>query len=235
MKVKRRTARNTMKKATGSSLIKAGVFIALVQFFLLIPCSSLRAQEQPADAATIRIIREGVAKAVQETSTMTAAFTQEKEMSMLSEKIVSNGRISFKKEKMLRWEYIQPVSYIIVIRNDQISVKDNARVSQFSVTSSKVFREVNRIIMGSIQGTLLSDDKNFSTSYASTPGAWVVKLKPLSPKLKETLSEITILFDRKTFTVTRVDLAEPGGDHTKILFSDKKFNQPLPDEIFMVH
>jgi outer membrane lipoprotein-sorting protein len=169
------------------------------------------------------------------THSITCDFTQEKEMSLISEKLFSSGKFFLKKEKMLRWEYLSPFSYIIVIKNDQISIKDDNKVNQFNTQSNKVFSEINRVILGSIQGTLLSDEKNFKASYFEGPAGWVVKLQPLSSRLRESLSEIVIWFDRKDYTVNRLDMHEPGGDQTRINFSSKKLNQPIADEVFTVN
>jgi outer membrane lipoprotein-sorting protein len=192
-------------------------------------------QGKPVDGATIGIIKAGIRETAQKTKTLASDFTQEKEMSMIREKIISKGKFYFKKERMLRWEYLQPFNYLIIIRDEQISIKDDNKVNQFNMMSNKVFQEINRIILGSIRGTLVSDEKNFKATFYDSGTAWVVKLKTLSPGLKSSLSEINIYFDRKDYSVNRLEMAEPGGDFTRITFSDKKVNQPMDDEKFLVH
>jgi outer membrane lipoprotein-sorting protein len=193
------------------------------------------AQEKPLDEATIVSLKSHVKEAAQNTLTISSDFIQEKEMGMIAEKIISRGKFCFKKEKMLRWEYQQPFSYIIVINNDRISVKDENKVNQFNVQSNTVFMEINRVILGSIQGTLLSDEQNFKATFSGNSTSWIVKLKTLAPKLKESLSEIVIYFDRTDYTVNRLDMNEPGGDCTTIRFTARKFNQPIADEKFQLH
>ena len=204
----------------------------LVQSWMLNQAFS---QNRSMDAASVESLKMHVKEAAQNTRTIASDFTQEKEMSMISEKITSRGKFYLKKEKMLRWEYLQPFPYIIVINNDQISIRDENRVNQFNVQSNKVFLEINRVILGSIQGTLLSDEQNFKASFFENSTSWVVKLKTLAPKLKESLSEIVIWFDRKDYAVSRIEMNEPGGDCTKISFTDRKINQPIAHEKFMLH
>ncbi|MEI7663996.1 MAG: outer membrane lipoprotein carrier protein LolA, partial [Bacteroidota bacterium] len=112
-------------------------------------------QSKPVTPAIIGQIKAGVSEAALKTQTITSDFVQEKNMSMIREKIVTKGKFYFKKERMLRWEYLQPFSYIIVIRNDQVSIRDENKVSQFNVQSNKVFQEINRVILGCVRGTLL--------------------------------------------------------------------------------
>jgi outer membrane lipoprotein-sorting protein len=205
-----------------------------ILFFLLLGCIAGNAQRSLSDASEIARIKKGAADAAGRTSTIISGFTQEKEMNILEEKIRSSGKFYFKKEKLLRWEYIQPYSYIIVINNDRITVRDEKKTSQFDARSNKVFTEVNRIIVGSIRGTLLNDEQNFSASFADGSTAWIVKLVPLSAGLKSTLSQIILWFDKKDFSVTRLEMIENTGDKTIITFTDKRFNEPIADEKFIL-
>jgi outer membrane lipoprotein-sorting protein len=192
-------------------------------------------QNQPMDAASVASLKINVKEVARTTRTITSDFIQEKVMSMIAEKITSRGKFYFKKEKMLRWEYVQPFTYIIVINNDRISIRDENKVNQFNVQSNKVFMEINRVILGSIQGTLLTDEQNFKATFYESSASWIVKLKTLSPKLKESLSEIVIYFDRTDYSVNRLDMNEPGGDRTSIRFTARKLNQTIADEKFVLH
>jgi outer membrane lipoprotein-sorting protein len=192
-------------------------------------------QNKPMDAASIESLKSHVKDMAQNTRTIACSFTQEKELSMIAEKITSGGKFYLKKEQMLRWEYTLPFSYIILIKNGQISIKDENNVNHFNVQSNKVFLEINHVILGCIQGTLLNDTKNFKALFFENPASWMVKLKTLSPGLKESLSEVVIWFDRKDYTVNRLEMNEPGGDITRISFTEKRINQPIADEKFVVN
>ncbi len=193
-----------------------------------------KSQGKAVTASALEAVKASIREAAEKTLTISSDFVQEKQMAMIREKIVSKGKFYFKRERKLRWEYLQPYSYLIVIKDDQISVRDDGKVNQFSIQSNKVFREVNRIILGSIRGTLLSDEKNFRFDCFETAGSWIVHLKPLSAGIRESLSEIVIWFDRRDYSVNHVELIEPKGDCTKINFTDRKTNQPVGDEMFLL-
>ena len=57
------------------------------------------------------------------TNTIESNFTQEKNLSMLSEKIISKGHFCFKKTNLLRWEYLLSVFNInfLFVYHDEIS------------------------------------------------------------------------------------------------------------------
>lgn len=160
-------------------------------------------------------------------------FTQEKEMSLLSEKITSSGKFFFKKEKMVRWEYTAPYPYLIIINNDIMYVIDDDKKNKVNLQSNRIFREINNIILGAVQGTLLNDPKNFKATLFDTRSFYLATLFPQSPKLKETLSEIDIYFNKTDYTVEQLIMREASGDYTRIEFSSKKLNQSIADEKFL--
>jgi len=208
--------------------------ISAILIALLIPRQSL-SQNKPMNAMSVETLKLQVTALSRNSQTISSDFVQEKMMTMITEKIITRGKFFFKKEKMLRWEYTEPFSYLIIINNDQISVKDENKVNHFNVQSNKIYLEINKIILGSIQGTLLNDEKNFKSIFMENESSFIVLLKPLAPKLKESLTDVVIHFDRRDFTVSQIEMLEPGGDRTRITFSGKKFNQPMADEKFLVH
>jgi len=205
----------------------------LLFILLLFACQQVSSQNRPLDAAAIQQIKQGVQQAARTTLTITSEFTQEKEMSILNDKIISSGAFYFKKERSLRWEYIHPFSYIITIRGDLISISNEGEVKSFNTQSNRVFAEVNNIIIGSVNGTLL-DDNSFSAGYSQNRDHYIVTLTPLSPSLKENLEKIIIFFDKANFTLNQLEMVEPAGDFTRITFSKKQLNQPIPDEVFVL-
>jgi outer membrane lipoprotein-sorting protein len=165
-------------------------------------------------------------------ATIESNFTQEKNLNVLSDKIISKGKFYFKKEKSLRWEYSEPYQYLIILHDDKIILRDENMVSKFDVQSNKMFREINTIILGCVQGTLLHDEKRFSSAFSENSSYYLVKLKPLGNPLKESLSEIWIFFDRSDLTVSKLEMHENSGDYTNISFSLKKINQTITDDKF---
>jgi outer membrane lipoprotein-sorting protein len=165
-------------------------------------------------------------------STIESSFTQEKNISLLSDKVVSKGKFFFKKEKQLRWEYTDPFPYLVIFSNDRIYIRDESKETWFDSRENKMFGEINAIIVGSVRGTLFSDEKRFASIFSESASQYLVKLKPLAPQLKEYLSEIRIFFDKTDMTVSGLEMEELSGDYTKITFTGKKLNTDIPDEKF---
>ena len=88
------------------------------------------------------------------TNTITADFSQVKEMSFLEEKAISSGKFYFEKEKKLRWEYTEPFSYAIILNNDRLRIIDEGKSKDFEAGSNRMFLEISNIMTGMVNGTL---------------------------------------------------------------------------------
>lgn len=168
------------------------------------------------------------------TQTIEANFIQEKNLSILSEKILTKGKFLFKKENKLRWEYTDPFNYLIILNNGTIFTQDEEKKSKIDIRNNKMFKEINLIIIGCVQGNLFNDEQRFISSYFENSRYYLIKLKPVESSLKEYISEIKISFDKNDLSVTRFEMNEPSGDYTIIDFSGKKLNAEIPDEKFLV-
>jgi outer membrane lipoprotein-sorting protein len=165
-------------------------------------------------------------------STIESDFIQEKNLSVLSEMIISSGHFCFKKENNIRWEYVKPYPYLIIISNNRIFIKDDQNSRQYDIQSNKMFQEMNKFISGCIQGEILKNEKDYQVEYFEDEKNYFVKLVPNAMQMREMLNEVHIWFDRQDLTVARIMMMESGGDYTKIDFLNKKLNAAIPVEKF---
>ena len=195
---------------------------------------SLLAQTKPLSPTDAQEVRKRIGEAAKSISCVESQFTQTKELNVIREKIISKGMFYFKKQKLLRWEYTDPFPYLIIFNNDKIYVKDEDKENHISLQSNKVFREVNNILIGAVQGTLLSDSKNFACNIFDLHDQFEAVMIPVNPRIKETLSEISLYFNKSDYTVDKLIMREASGDYTRIEFSGKKLNQNVPDAKFII-
>jgi outer membrane lipoprotein-sorting protein len=164
--------------------------------------------------------------------TIESNFIQEKHLSILSNIIVSKGHFCFKKENNIRWEYLQPYKYLIIISGGKIFIKEEQGQKQYDIESNRMFREMNNFISGCIRGDILKNEKDFKAGYYENEKNYFVKLVPKAESMRKMLNEVQIWFDRNDLTVTAIKMLENGGDFTKIIFSEKKLNTDIPIERF---
>lgn len=182
------------------------------------------------DTFTLKLKIENMSKA---TTSIEADFTQEKNLSILSEKIISKGHFVFKKVNLLRWEYTSPSKYLIVINKDKVIIKDEKKTNKYDMNSNKVFKEINDIMLSCVQGTIFKSNK-FKTHYYENDKYYKLELLPQVKNMKETFKKINLYFDKNVTSVAKMEMVETNEDLTLLEFYNKKLNAPIPETIFTV-
>jgi len=177
--------------------------------------------------------KEQFAVAAKKNNSIKSDFTQEKNLSMLSEKIVSKGKFWFKKDNMVRLEYTQPYKYLMIINKNNIYIKDGQKENKISTGSNKIFKQINKITVECVQGTVL-DNTDFSAKIFENKGSYLVELIPVSKSLKDFFAKITVIIDKNELTVTSIETSEKSGDNTTLHFFNKELNSTIPDAVFFI-
>jgi outer membrane lipoprotein-sorting protein len=160
-------------------------------------------------------------------------FTQEKNLSVLSEKISSKGTFMFRRSNMARMEYTQPFKYLLIINGDKVSIKDDHKTSTFSSKNNKLFENINKIMIDCVQGTALNNT-NFSSSVYENDKQYLLELTPLNKKFREYFNKIDVYINKKDYSLNKLDMIDTSGDNTVLTFLNKQFNTNLSDALFTV-
>lgn len=203
---------------------------------LLLCIPSLQLIAQPKDFKALKdtsTFKSKLQEKARITNTIESNFTQEKNLSMLSEKIISKGHFCFKKTNLLRWEYLSPSAYLIVINKDKIFIKDGKKVSKYDANSNKMFKGINDMMLNSVQGNVLNH-KEFKISYFENEKYYLVEMSPKGKEMKEYLKSISMYFDKLDYTVSKIRMTELSDDYTNIEFNSKKINETIADTQFLV-
>jgi outer membrane lipoprotein-sorting protein len=218
---------NSYKLTLMNNIIKSVVYCLVA----LIPVFST-AQESYKPMAEVEAFKNKLTAMSKSTGSIVSDFVQEKNLSVLTSKIISKGQFFFKKDNNIRWEYNEPYKYLIVISNGKLFTKDDKNQKQYDIQSNKMFQEMNKFITGCIQGDILKNDKDYKIEYYESGKAYFVKLIPYAEKMKQMLNEVQIYFDKNDLTVSRIKMIESGEDYTRIDFINKKLNTEIPLEKF---
>lgn len=200
-------------------------------FILLLPCIGHSQSFKLVKDTTL--LKQKIESMSKNTSSIESDFTQEKNLSMLSEKIVSKGHFVFKKDNLLRWEYNSPTKYLIVINKDKILIKDEKKITKYDMNNNKVFKEINDIMLSCVQGTIFKSNK-FKSAYFENDRYYKLELKPLVKSMKDTFKTINLMFDKTVSSVVKIEMIEASEDVTTIDFINKKLNAAIPQELFII-
>ena len=204
----------------------------LVIFFLL--TAGLFAEAQYAGFSPVSDLakfKTAFSAATQKTTSVKADFTQDKNLSMLSEKITSKGNFWFKKDSRVRMEYNQPFKYLMILNKDKVYVKDGQKESRVSTKSNKMFQQINKIMIDCMQGTML-ENADFKTRVFENKNNTLVELTPVAKGMKELFKSINVIVDKKDFSVLSIEMNELSGDNTIMRFTNKELNASIPDTLF---
>jgi outer membrane lipoprotein-sorting protein len=172
--------------------------------------------------------------ASQKTNSIRSEFVQEKSLSMLDEKMISRGRFFFKKENRVRMEYEKPFSYLMIINNNQVFIRDGEKENKISAKSNKTFSQINRIMIDCVQGTMLTNT-DFRVRVFENNLHWLVELTPLAKSMKDLFKSIGVTIDKSDLSASRIEMSEINGDNTIIRLTNKFLNVEIPDSLFNIH
>ena len=179
-------------------------------------------------------IRQAITQAASAMKTMQCDFTQTKHLKMLNDKMTSKGRMYYQQTNRLRWEYTSPYSYTFILNDDKVLLKNKQRNDVIDVNKNKLFREIARIMMNSVVGTSLTDDKSFKSTIATNGSEWTATLLPQRKDLRQLFQKIILHFNRTNAMVKQVELIEKNGDKTVIELNNIKTNEKISADMFTI-
>jgi outer membrane lipoprotein carrier protein len=177
---------------------------------------------------------EEVVKRLREVQEKTKDFSadlhQEKKLSLMKEKIVSRGRIRFKKPDKVSIEFFHPESSQMVFDGktvllyykeeklaERYSLRSNPMAERYLLFSKDPFQEKLA------EWRILEDRESFL-------------VMEIIPKVKDPLFVKTRLrVSKKDWMVIGMEMIEKNGDTTSIRYSNMKVNTGLTDSDFEIH
>ncbi|MGN6213786.1 LolA family protein [Parafilimonas sp.] len=200
--------------------------------FLMLVCSFVKAQ--PAGYVSVKnvaVFKSQFVTASQKISSIKADFQQEKNLSMLSDKIISKGKFWFKKENKVRMEYTQPFQYLMILNNNNIYIKDGQKENKIAASSNKLFQQVNKIVVDCVRGSAFSNT-DFKVNVFESKTTYLIELTPVAKNLQQIFKSINVITDKKDYSVNTIVMNEVSGDNTTIHFINKEINTNLNDALF---
>jgi outer membrane lipoprotein-sorting protein len=206
-------------------------------FVIIFICDSVLAQDavfNPVGESEIPAFKTKIEKAAASLTSLQCSFTQKKIISVLSESVISKGQLLYKDGNKLCWQYSSPYYYLFTINGEKVYIKNDKTTSQFDTKSNTLFKEISLLLLNSIRGSALIDPKKFDVSFYESAAILKVQLTPKNKTLKSLMNTIALYFEKTTYLVQKIEMTEPSGDSTTIVFSEVKLNQPISNENFVV-
>ncbi|MCG2460171.1 outer membrane lipoprotein carrier protein LolA [Flavobacteriaceae bacterium F89] len=175
-------------------------------------------------------LREKVMQHAAATNTLSVDFVQTKHLGFLSNDIITKGKLAFKTPNLVKWEYTDPFQYSILFKDGTMYVDDEGNKSQMDMGGSKLFEQLNQLIVNSVKGDMFQEDE-FYITYFKKGNDNEVHFVPKNKNLSKYIKAFHLVFNPKG-EVIQVRMIEPSDDYTQITFSHRTVNKPLPDAVF---
>ena len=180
-------------------------------------------------------IIEQINKASAQMQSLECEFIQTKYLSILNDKMVSKGKMYYQQADKLRWEYTTPYTYTFILNQNQVLLKNGSRADVIDVNQNRMFKEIARMMMNSIVGNCLSDEKSFNTTVKVSGSNWVATLIPLKRDMKQMWNKLVLYINPDLKVVYKVEMHEPSGDYTVIDLINIKTNKKISAEVFNIN
>jgi outer membrane lipoprotein-sorting protein len=158
-------------------------------------------------------------------------FVQVKNLSLLKDKMISSGKFYYKKGNKVRIEYTKPFSYLMVLDNSNMMVKDEQKKSNFNTRSNKMMQSINTIMIDCMSGNVYNNKEFITTVYESQKD-YLLTLTPSTSIMKKMFSKIEVYLSKTDFNVLRLNMVENGGDNSLMTFTNRSLNKPLDEKLF---
>ena len=200
-------------------------FILLILvFFFFLPFTSIEAQTLTVDEVVQRI-RESREK----TKDFSADLLQEKKISLLKEKVISKGRIRFKKPDKISIEFFHPETSQMVYdgKTFLLYFKEEKMAERYQVQGNPV-----------VEKYLLFSKDPFQEKLAQwriVEDRETVLALEILPKVKDPLFVKTRMWiSKKDWIITGMEMVEKNGDTTTLRYSNMRVNMGLADSDFEI-
>lgn len=186
---------------------------------------------QPARTQDTAAIVSGIQKKYASINDLNSTFTQETRIKDLGEKIVSSGKVWFKKPAMMKWQYEEPWKDTIVSDGKKVWYLDS-RENQVTET------ELDSVWADSLGSyTVISILEDLDRLFDVRLGAGSTDeqgniLLDLKQKKQEQSKQVTIAVDPKTYMLRKIIIEDIFGNTTIIALGIEEINLDIPDSFF---
>lgn len=216
-----------------SCLVYLAVFTGFV-FSTSIEASTHVAQE--VTLADKQRIFEKLRELTKDTDSITATVNQEKQLSLLKERICIEGTVIMKKPNMFRWDIAKPDKSAIAIDGETMTVyhPEIKEAQVYNLTGNLIARNTMRFLTLTMWGSLTEIEKNFTMNILRKEGEIIFQLEPTSKMINQYLSSIVIYYDEKTGFPRGFEIITPKGDKTITKLSNIRIDPEIKTGTFKI-
>lgn len=198
-------------------------------FLFMLFSASLSAQDYT-KIADPKACKAALEKQHKETKAIQADFTETATSPLLTSPQKGSGKMWYKKENKIRWEKSKPESQIILINGKTVKLQEKGKEVS-SASSKMVVKKIQGLMVQMMTGEFLNE-KDFKISYYENKSNYKLILTPKSEKMKRSISEIILIFNKKELTIKELTMLTDNDNKLVYSFSNMEVNGTINDSKF---
>jgi outer membrane lipoprotein-sorting protein len=220
------------------SITRTLLFATLVAMAVgpIAPSHATEAEGTTSPTAQLRTLLDRFNETQVATRSLTASFSERKNLSLLAKPVVSTGTFLYSKPTRIKWEYTDPEPRIFLITEDHFLAYYPAQKKAEEVPLGKLAgRRVFRVF--GIGQTAEDLEKFFDISLGDPgqeKGTFLMVLTPKRRRIKDRLQVVRFWVDEKTYLPRQLEYLEADGDSTILTFSNIRVNPEITEARFNV-
>lgn len=156
-------------------------------------------------------------------SALDCDFVQTRESSLLEDKAVSCGHMTYRRPFFLSWEYLSPFRMKFMSDGKTVTLEKDGKAQPAGSGQNRIMREMARMIVSNIEGRALLDESMFESMVSADGDTISVVLLPKNREMKKMWSSLVLTYDSRTMTAKSFEMSEQSGDVTTITFSNARY------------
>jgi outer membrane lipoprotein-sorting protein len=170
------------------------------------------------------------------TQTLTASFTERKDLSILKEPIVSKGRFYFTKPDDVLWQYTEPDPRYFLISKDELLAYYPTKKRAQKVSLAFFHDRLLKILAIGQPSAALRKYYEISLEEEANDIAdtSLLILSPRKRSVKKRIADVRLWISRGSALPVRMQYTEPDGDTTTITFEDVRFNPEIAASTYQI-
>jgi outer membrane lipoprotein carrier protein len=211
------------------------IAVAAIAALAAIPQAAAQADPYAGFDPTLRQVLQRFDAAQAAVTSLSAQFTERKEIGLLKNAVVQKGEFYHTKPDKFLWEYTSPEPKMLLM-NGKSLVAYYPRQKQAEEIQTRLSK---RFVKYFGLGQVFADLQEFYylslEEDATRPDTHIVVMRPRSKRLEKRLMEVRVWIDAKLNQVVRLQYREADGDSTLYVFSNIQVNPDIAPARYVIH
>lgn len=165
-------------------------------------------------------------------SSLICSFTQVKQISMMEDNLVAQGKMYYSSPDKIRWEYTQPLKQIFICNGESAYIFKPDTQERTLLKDSHFFNGIIKVMKIGLMGNWKGQSEEFEIEEGLENGVKVVTLTPIKKNIKRMFKSMVIHISNGDELVKRVTINEINGDTTTIDMHNTVLNTVIPEDTF---